>query len=163
MTGRFRWSCSCLLKIHTGGIPCAHELAVRDTMKHRNHAVEAFDEPLPLLRAQTGDAMTASIATIRKQGAAGERQAAVLDETTRSSTLQDKAREFVRMGARTDEHFRLCWATLEKLLRSLRKLKVADARALAGGGAGPSVANPESAVPQKAGQQKRRRQENRGK
>ena len=50
-----------------------------------------------------------------------------------------------------------------ELLRSLRKLKVADARALAGGGAGPSVANPESAVPQKAGQQKRRRQENRGK
>ena len=55
----------------------------------------------------------------------------------------------------------LCWATLEKLLRSLRKLKVEDARALAGGGAGPGVANPESSVTQKAGQQKRRRHENR--
>ena len=67
------------------------------------------------------------------------------------------------MGARTDEHFSLCWVTLEKLLRSLRKLKVADARALTSSGVGPSIANPESAVPQKAGQQKRRREENRGK
>ena len=75
--------------------------------------------------------MTASIGLFRNQGAAGECQVAVPDETTRSSTLQDKAAEIVRMGARSDEHFSLCWATLEKLLRSLRKLKVADARALA--------------------------------
>ena len=29
-----------------------------DTLKHRNHAVEVFHEPLPFLRAQTRDAMT---------------------------------------------------------------------------------------------------------
>ena len=58
--------------------------------------------------------MTASIGTFRNQGAAGECQVAVLDETIRFSTLQDKAAEIVHIGARSNEHFSLAAKEFKK-------------------------------------------------